>query len=41
MKKIYSRPTLAAHGGATSQTKGRAYGDYDDPLGYFRRIVPD
>ena len=39
MKKIYSRPVLAVHGGATEQTQGRPYGDrYEGFDGY--RFVP-
>lgn len=35
MKKIYSRPTLVAHGSATELTMGRREGDaYDFLPGY-------
>lgn len=36
MKKIYSRPTLTVHGGATEQTHGKPRGNQDDPLGLLR-----
>ena len=36
MKKIYSRPVLAAHGRAAEQTKGRLAGDWYDFLGGYR-----
>lgn len=36
MKKIYSRPTLAVHGSAAEQTKGRNVGDWYDFLGGYR-----
>lgn len=40
MKKIYTRPVLARHGGATERTKGRIWGWYWDYFdGY--RAYPD
>jgi hypothetical protein len=36
VKKIYRRPTLAVHGGATEQTKSRLTGDCHDSMGGYR-----
>lgn len=36
MKKIYRRPTLAVHGGATERTRGHIIGDCSDFFGSFR-----
>lgn len=36
MRKIYRRPTLAAHGRATERTKGRIYGYYFDYFDGYR-----
>jgi hypothetical protein len=36
MKKTYNRPTLACHGAAVEQTKGRREGDYCDYLPGYR-----
>jgi len=41
MKKIYRRPTLAAHGRATEQTKGRIYGWGWDNFGGYRRFFDE
>lgn len=39
MKKVYGRPTLAVHGGATEQTRGQRFGDYSDNFGTYRRLL--
>lgn len=41
MKKIYSRPTLAAYGRATEQTRGRIYGYWWDNFGGYRRFTDE
>ena len=38
MKKVYCRPTLAVHGGATEQTRGRNFGYLSDFFASFRWI---
>ncbi|HYJ78691.1 MAG TPA: hypothetical protein VEW03_03740 [Longimicrobiaceae bacterium] len=39
MKKIYSRPLLAVHGGATELTRGRLFGQGRDFTGFRSPII--